>query len=413
MSQGTPTPAHETQNGHSREALDHRAITPAQAHADAEELLSRAHMHAELLRVHAEAARAEALSLRTEAVALRRAAREEAAAASAHAEALTAHVQLAAEEFRSAMEGQADAARTEIERLRTEAASLRRLLQAETNASLADTQRMRAEIQALWADTDKLAAELRLLAAGAGAGAGGEAAREQLGTQTFGLEGAGRLAHEPAATGYAHVIGQQQGAGSAAGDSPRDGRLDQLRMAIATEVEQRLANLYAGARDRPATPNANPGPIGVENGREAMSAGAEEWATTGVSPPSPPFTQVDTRRSPDPVIPQLDVRELLTEIWNAAYTESVRLSNRGFPDEAARTPDKSADSARPAPSPNHAVGRRQEGPQASEPLIGSGGWRASTASTSAAAPVDDPVEGVPTPPPLPARRHGRTFRRWE
>jgi len=163
-------------------ARRHAELLSAQAHAAAEELLSRARSHADLVRAHADAARAEAECLRAEAAALRGAVQDEAEAATSRAESLMAQARAVAEELRAAMEGEADAARAEVERLRTEAASLRRLLQAEIDAGLAEAQRMRAEAQRLWAETKAIAAELGLQSARAGAAAPLEAGG--LGTTT-------------------------------------------------------------------------------------------------------------------------------------------------------------------------------------------------------------------------------------
>lgn len=279
----------------------------AQALADAQELLSAAHVHAELLRVHADAARAEAESLRVEAGALRRAAHDEAAAAGARAEALIAQVHAKSEEARAAMEGQANAARAEVERLTTETASLRRLVQGEIGAALAATEEIRAEVQSLWAEIGKLAAELRLAPS----------------------SGAGVAPPRVASTVVEH-------------GSHTDGRLDELYRAMKVELEQRMADKYA-----------------------------------------------DTDKRLEPVVSRLDLTKLLSDIWDGASRESPESSERGLP----------------------AGGEQPRRPRASEPLIGSGGWRAGTAPTPSCRPDEGPVDTQRmSPPPEPAaqsRRFGR------
>ncbi len=279
-----PTAGHELRNAHASRASDdpeaettsgHEGPLTQQAQADAEELLSRASAHAELLRAYAEAARAEAASLRAEAAALRRAAREGLTDAISRAEALAVEMHAAADVLRSVREGQADEARAEIERVRTEADSLRRLLQAETDAALADTQRLRAEVQGLRADINKLAADLQALSPA------GDAANTA--AVDFNL--------------------------SREADAP----LDELRRTIVMEVEQKLANAYAASRDHLARGEPRPRFPGFDH-REAAS-------------------RSEPHHDPDWGFPMLDVRERLRRIWDGTYGEGTGQAPLG--DQAA------------------------------------------------------------------------------
>ena len=135
-----------------------------QARADADELLSRAHAEAELLRARAEAVRAEAECLRAEAAALRIAVRDDAEATSERAESV-ARTHAAAEELRAAMQREADAMRDEFERMRAEGMAIRGLLRAEAEAGVVARERS-VEVQRARAEADKLAAVLRLLSPG-------------------------------------------------------------------------------------------------------------------------------------------------------------------------------------------------------------------------------------------------------
>lgn len=345
------------------------------AHADAEELLSRARVHAELLRTHAEAARAEAQALRAEAAALRRAAGDEAATANSRAEALRAHAQAVAEEFRLAMEDQAGAARTEVERLRTEAMSLRRLLKAEIDAGLADRERLRAEVQGLWAEAERVAAELRLLSRSDEAAA---PLRVEVTGQGGGRPSDGRLPAPPApvtpsAGGNFGDVPAPVEAGRAPSPiaAPRtaSGRLEDLRRAIAVEVEQRLAEVYAEPEDGLATAAAGPG-----------------------------------YHDANPVAPRLDVGKLLKDIWEAAYTELTQTpGGAGMPDNGHRSGHGTVQ----APPSEHLVHRHLEEERPPEPLIGSGGWRARPTPTSATPPSDDPGGGEAAFPPPAPERHRR------
>jgi hypothetical protein len=295
VAERAPRSGHELQNGHGRNpageaeagtAGGHAELEGGQAQAHAEELLSRAHAHAELLRAHAEALRAEAASLRAEAAALRRAAQDGAAGANARAEALVVQMQAAADELRVSMQGQAEEIRAEIEGARAEAESLRRLLRAETDAALADAQRLRAEVQAFRAEIHQLSTELHLLSA--------------------------------RATGDAEP----------------------------------------GALDRHF-----PDLEGPETG-----------------------SRVETHHDPDHALPVGDLRERFRRIWEGTHAEAT-----GDPSSVEQPADT--------------LGV----PRASEPLIGSGGWRAPGA-TSSPAPVEDGGAGEPSAPP-PGGSHRRRFGR--
>ena len=369
----------------------HGESMSAQTQADAEELLSRARAQAELLRVHAEAARAEAESLRAEAAALRRAARDEAAAAGARAEAVIAQLHASAEAFRSAMEVEADAARSEVERSKTEAASLRHLLQADIDTGLEETEQMRSQLQALWAETGKLAAQLRLLsdraeAAGAPDGPGSDPSRAAADTQVMGpVAEPGRQAN---------------------------GRQDELHRAMVVGVEQRVADTSRRTEGSLAMVGENRRPIHGRNGREtAWLPSAGETAAASTPAGLPHVAEAEADRPTDPVLPQLDVGKLLREIWDAAYMESTRLSERGFPagppmQQGDESPEGGGQAFTDLP-----VGGDPGRPKASEPLIGSGGWRASTARTSPDVSVDAPVDRQSISPPEEPGRPGRGFRR--
>lgn len=346
----------------------------ARAQVEAEELLSRAHAHANVLRVHAEAARAEAQALRAEAAALRRASADQAAAATSFVAALTAEMEATAKDLRSSMESKADEARAEVERLGREAMSLRRLLRAEIDAGLADIQQMRAEVQGVWAETEKQAAGLRLLSARAGAAV----TLDELRVDTTGDKGLGRSDDprpSPAPTAAVrHEVSRPGADTRAAGDvegerRTTNGRLDDFRRAIAVEVEQRLAQVYAETGDR----------------REG--AGAR------------------TGQHHDGLRPQIDVGGLLREIWDAAYAELAPATEGAeMPsDHGDRTPPGSVE----APPTEHPDGRHTNRSRAFEPLIGSGGWRAGRGPGSDAS-TDDPVHPAP---PSPGVDRPRRFRR--
>ena len=366
MSEAAPSSA-QIQNGWGR-AVDEGDTPPA----DVDELLSRAHMHAELLRVHAEAARAEAEALRVEAAALRKGARDEAAAATSRAEALCAHVRATADEFLSAIEVQAAATRAEVDRLRTEAESLRRLLQAEIGAGLADARRMRADAQSLWAETDKVAAELRGLSARAATAAAGE---DLGGGRGPAHQPDGGARQRPTRTG----VDEQSADLVAAGGQHANGRLDGLNQAIAIQVEHQLADLYDEA-GRPAADADNPA--------------------------------VDTEMHLEAVLPQVDVGKLLRDIWDAARTESTRVPGPGSPGEPSPwTSHDGPNGAGQAACTDDAASPPPERPRAPAPLIGSGGWRAGSAPSSPGSPVDDPADAKATSPPPEAGRDRRRFRR--
>lgn len=346
-------------------ARSHAESLGAQALAEAEELLSRAHSQAELLRVHADAMRAEADCLRAEAAAVLGAVRHDADASRSFTESVAAHASAAAEEFRSAVQLEVDAARQEFERMRTEALFIRRVLRAELDAGLADVDRMRGEVQRLCAETNKLAAELGLLFAAGGS--------EQI---------------------------------AVAGDP--------------------------GGRPPDARPSNGPAP-----GAEAHAASDDPWTSdrpaggddsqTSASPFSPDEGAASGRRLDAAGTPSdSNVAELLRQIWDAASTGLGRLSDDGSigtpgwatADDPAgssdsegfetgeREPGEAGAQARVAASlGEHEVGT-VDGRRGWEPLIGSGGWRA----TEAAAPAAPEAGEFAASPPPPGRRRRRFHR---
>lgn len=307
------------------------------------------------------------------------------AQAQAEAEELLSRAQVHAELLRA----HAETARAEAQSLRAEAHALRRAVGEEASAvasraeaMLADVHAtaeqvrsaMEAQAAAARAEVERMRTEAvslrRLLQAEIDAGMAGaqqmRADLQDLRADTDKLASQLQLLPAPSATAPARpapTVGdmlvdeigppkaERRPAREVAERLPTaDGRVDDPRRAIAVEVERRLTYRYPDADD--------PGP-GPDSG---------------------------------PVLSPADMGKLLKEIWDDLYTEAAPLPERGFREEA--DPPEETDRDRP---------------RASEPLIGSGGWRASTARSSAAAPVDGPGHGEAASRPGAGR--SRRFRR--
>lgn len=341
-------------------ARSHAESLGAQARAEAQELLSRAQSQAEMLRVHAEAMRAEADCLRAEAAALRSAVARGAVAKGSDAEAVAAPAPAAAEGYRSAPQLEIDVAREELERIGAEAILVRRALRAEIDAGLEDVDRMRGEVRRLCAETNKLAAELGLLFSAGG---------------------------------------------------PE-------RMAIASDVDVRSPEPVA-AQGR------NDDPVVVDSSLEG-----DQGHTEGPNSASADDQGAEPGRRPPAAGPHLDrsVAELLRQIWDAASAGLGRLSED--PSSGAggwRTGEDRTGAPTPGPFETRRPEREEPGAEApveapfrtarsagaveglggSEPLIGSGGWRAKQAGPAETAPIGGEAVTPPPPPARPRRRFHR------
>jgi hypothetical protein len=350
-----------------------------QARADAEELLSHAHVQAELLRVRAEAVRAEAECLRAEAAALRSSVKEEAEAARARAES-AAQTYSDAEDLRAAMHRETDDAREEFTRMRTEAMAIRRLLRAEVDAGLADTERMRGEVQRLWAETDKLAAVLRLLSAGA----------ETAGSPVDTSMESGTWAQPDRSGAWAEELLSGAPAPQPQLDTaaPSNGR------GIGVGGERRPPTTGASEEPQDSYAPGQSGDAGVVGER---APDAERGPQQSVSEPDRGGLPLDRNAA-----------EFLRESWDAASGESTR--GRRFTGNPVSSPGSVG-----APPPEGGpvsgglapgvVAPQGNGKRVSQPLIGSGGWRQGQPRGPEAVQDDAP----PEPPPSSRRR--RRFHR--
>lgn len=362
-----------------------------QARADAEELLSRAHAQAELLRVRAEAVRAEAECLRAEAAALRIAVRDDAEAANERAKS-AAQTHAAAEELRALMQREADAAREEFERMRTEAMAIRRLLRAEVDAGVFDTERTRAEIQRLWAETDKLAVVLRRVSAGA--------------------ETTGSLVETSIESGIRGQAGRRgtdaeehRLRSPAPGPRPVQPPLDGAEPASGLGsgvVEERLREptTFLGDHTQPDLPPGTTNDLRVVGERPPE---VERAGPRSVSAPVRGEPQFDNNAA-----------ERLLETWEVVSAEPTRehrstgdpVPSPGF--VGARAPEPGPVSGGPspaveAPHPSALVAPQGGGTRSSQPLIGSGGWQQKHAPGTHAVPGD----ASPLPASTPRRRRFR------
>ena len=270
----------------------------------------------------------------------------------------------------------AEAARGEAEFLRAEAAALRRAARDEAGAAIARSEALTTQVlataeevrsaieeqaEATRAEIERLRVEAsslrRLLQAEIEAGL----AKTQRMHDELEDRWADKLAteHRRLSAESSPPAAEKEPGAPAAEDGPAPGGatdpLGELRQAIAVEVEQRLAGVVAELEHRLAS--------------------------------APPQSEPGT----DPVLGQLDVGRLLRDIWDAA--EPSRVSD---------DPGWSGDT-----SPHDGA---EERATATMPLIGSGGWCASTPLTSASAPGDEPAASETSPPP-PAGRDRRRFRR--
>ena len=382
----------------------------AQVRAGAEDLLSRAQSQAELLQVHAENIRAEADALRAEAAALGRAVSHHADAAGSSAESVADEERVAAEGIRSAIRQELDAARQEFEWMRAEAILVRRVLRAEIDAGVGDVDRVRGDVQRLCAETNKLAAELGLLFAAGGL------AQTGMGGEAGGRPPDVRRANEP---GRVRPTPAQ----------PQSGVYDP---AVATDhAGQDGPPAYVAARDirsvRQDTTEAHgPSDDPVASG---SSPNEDQGQKAGPPPWTPDGEEAETGRRPEATGAHADsnLAELLREIWDAASAGLGRLSEdppsgtagcrtddhpTGTPGSGpseTREGESNASRAQASvepPSREDQIFSTVSGLRGSEPLIGSGGWRAMQAARSDAAPEGG--EAI-TPPPSPSRR--RRFHR--
>ncbi len=282
-------------------------------------------------------------------------------AEAARAEAASLHADAAALRRAARDEAAATISRAEalVGQMQAGADALRSVIEGQAEETRAELERVRSEAESfrrlLQADTDAALADAQRLRAEV------QSLRAEL----------NKLAAE------FHLLSSRSG--GIAGADPADlvggvkrlanSQLDELREAIAMEVAQKLADAYDDTRDRFATGEARP-PFPGLGRREAPS-------------------RRETPQDPDPVPPAVDVRERFRRIWDATYAEATGSS----------------------PVLEHPTGSGSTGRQPPEPLIGSGGWRASPASSSPAAPFEDAVEGeVAAPSPAPGR-HRRRFGR--
>ena len=381
------SPETETEGGHTVSSPEPSAVEnllstvrsyaetlTAQARADADELLSRAHAQAELLRVRADAVRAEAECMRAEAAALRIAVREDAEAARERAKS-AAETHAAAEELRAAMQREADAAREEFERMRTEAMVIRRLLRAEVDAGVFDTERTRADVQRLWAETDKLAAAIRRISAHAGVTSG--PVETGIGTGTWAeTERRGTSPEDVLPLAPPHANGRATG--------------------VVGERRQQPADISDATQHSAAPSQIHDRTVAGEPPSETARA-----LEQSVSAPFRGQVPLDD-----------NVAELLREIREVVSAGSARehrsteepIPSPGFdgPPVPAPADPSPAGEASPTPGP---VAREREAKPTSQPLIGSGGWQQKRSPDRQAIPDDAPS----SPPASSGRR--RRFRR--
>ena len=348
----------------------------AQARADADELLSRAHAQAELLRVRAEAVRAEADCMRAEAAALRIAVKEDAEAARERAKS-AAETHAAAEELRAEMQREVDAAREEFERMRTEAMVIRRLLRAEVDAGVFDTERTRGDVQRLWAETDKLAAAIRRISAHAGLTSG--PMETGIGSSTWAeIDRRGTSLEDVVPLAPPHANGRASG--------------------VVGERRQQPAAM-SDARQHSAAPSQN-------DDRSVAGEPPSETARALEQSVSAPF------RGQVPM--DGNVTELLREIREVVSAESAgeHRSTEG-PIPSPRFDGPPVAQPLPVPAGHWQAGEAPPAPVApereakpmSQPLIGSGGWQQKQSPDRQAIPDDAPS----LPPASSGRR--RRFRR--
>jgi len=340
-----------------------RRAAPAGVRGDPRALRVAGQAHAETSRRHAESLGAQAQGEAEELLSGLR----------AHAESLVAQAQGDAEELLSRARAHADLLRVHAEAARAEAECLRAETGALRAAAREEAEAAASRAEALITQAHAAAEELRSAMEGEAAAARAEV--ERLRAEVASLR---TLSQAEIDTGVA--------------EAQRMGAEVQRLWAETDKLGAELRLLSARAQAAALKPPAATAVDGPEGGR----AVAEPR-------PVPPVPEIHAERVGDSLLTQLDtkVAELAREVRVAAEAaSSAEAPDHGHHDLTGADGD-AQDQSHDQPVDTH-----EDRPRASQPLIGSGGWRPPSTAGPGTTPVGDPV-GAEMPP----RRGRRGFRR--